>query len=416
MIDNKNKEHYKRDSCRLCLNKNVELILAMPATPIGDHYVEKANSKIEQTRYPMDIYFCHECGHVQMLDVVSPDLIYSDYLYETANSLGLVEHFKKYANEIVNSWDVSKGSLIVDIGCNDGSFLSAMKGLGQRVIGVEPAIAIANRNNLNGIETYPTFFSSELADKIYNEHGKAAIITANNVMANIDDLDEFADGVRNLLADNGLFIFESGYLIDTINNSVLDNIYHEHISYYKANPLLKYFDKHGLELIDIKYSNTKGGSIRGVVQIKAGKWSVNESVSELSKKETESGYDNIGVYKKFSEKMSVNKRHLLKVLSSFNKENVVGFGASVGVTTLIYYFDLTDKINFLIDDNEKRHGLISPGCHLRVLKPDEIYKSDIEAIVLFAWRYEKPILERHKQFNGSFKILIPLPELQFIKY
>lgn len=410
-MDNKN--YYTRKDCRLCTSHNLEAFLEFPSTPIGDNYLKSKDDDVNQQLFPLDIYFCHECGHVQMNDIVNPELIYRNYIYETSNSLGLVQHFKNYADKLVKEWSLEQDSLIVDIGCNDASMLKAMKENKMRVVGVEPAIKIAEKNNLNGIDTYSSFFTSQLAQEIVQTNGHASLVTANNVMANIDDLDEFAAGIKNLLTENGLFVFESGYAVDTLKNSVLDNFYHEHISYFRVNPIIRFFKKHGLEIIKVEHSETKGGSIRCFFSNNKNA-QTDDSVDFYRKTEYELGFENYDLYKNFSENMLANKSDILKEIDKYDSQQIVGFGASVGVTSLIYYFNLLGKISFLVDDNIERHGMLSPGANIKVLSPEKIYEYDIKLVVLFPWRYEENILNKHKFNKHGYKVLVPLPTFRLL--
>src|SRR3990167_4155037 len=182
---------YYRNTCRACLNKGVEKVIPIPATPVGDHYVKVEECNKAQKVFPLDVYFCKSCGLIQLLNMINPEIIYSDYLYETSTSSGLAQHFEMMASSIIEGWSIDKNSLIMDIGCNDGTLLKAFQSMGMRVLGVEPAKAIAEKNNAKGLTTLNAFFDKEAAKQINNNYGSPKLIFANNVMANIDDLDKF---------------------------------------------------------------------------------------------------------------------------------------------------------------------------------------------------------------------------------
>ena len=156
---------------------------------------------------------------------------------------------------------------MVDIGSNDGTLLRAFAKRGLRVLGVDPAREVARKATEAGLETVPTFFSAALAADLKRERGQASIVTANNVFANVDDLDDLVDGIRQLLTPDGVFVFETGYFPDLVRQRIIDNIYQEHLSYYSVKPLLRFFPRHGMELVAVEHEPTKGGSIRGFVQL-----------------------------------------------------------------------------------------------------------------------------------------------------
>jgi predicted TPR repeat methyltransferase len=202
--------------------------------------------------------------------VINPEILYGNYLYQTSISLGLVEHFRTYAEEVVRQVAPVPNALVLDIGSNDGSLLKAFKDHGLRVLGVDPAREIARKATESGVETIADFFTAKLAREIRKKHGPAAIITANNVFANIDHLADVAAGIRELLAQDGVFVFETSYLLDVLQKSLLETFFHEHLCYFSVRPLEAFFRRNGMELFDVKRVATKGGSIRGFAQLGGG--------------------------------------------------------------------------------------------------------------------------------------------------
>jgi len=404
-----------KTNCRLCEKTSLMKIMTFPDTPAGDKFVKKEQLNTPDERFPMSLQFCTNCGHLQLGDVVNPEILYFDYLYETKVSLGLVEHFGNYAKTVLKLTQSPKGSLVIDMGCNDGTLLQAFKDNGMKVLGVEPAKELALKNTQSGIETLPTFFSAELAKKIKVERGKASIITANNVFANIDDLKDVINGVRELLTADGVFVMETGYAVDTIRNNVIDNIYHEHVSYFSVRPLKAFYEKNGLELIHVDYVDTKGGSIRTYTQLKGGPKKVSPVVAEMIKKEEELGFDKPAMYQKFARDMDAIRDELGRQVDAAIKQGkkVAGFGASCGVTTLLYYYGLGDKLQFLVDDNKTKQGLYSPGHHLPVLPSSALMEKKPDVTVLFPWRYADIIMGKQQSYlkNGG-KFIVPLPELK----
>ena len=195
--------------------------------------------------------------------MVNPDLLFRQYTYSTTSSLGLVEHFRKYAAESWRMW-LAPGSLVVDVGSNDGSLLKAFRELGFRVVGVDPAIEIAARASAEGVPTIPEYFTPSRPPGSAT-FGPAALVTANNVFAHSDKLPAMADAVGELLAPDGFFTFEVSYLLDIVQKMLFDTVYHEHLCYHSVRSLAAFFPRHGLQLIDVQRIPTKGGSLRGTV-------------------------------------------------------------------------------------------------------------------------------------------------------
>src|SRR5882724_13489727 len=156
----------RKTTCRLCGSTSLELVLPIQPSAIGDAFVSKEHLQEKQDVYPLDCYLCLDCGHLQNLDVVDPEILFRDYTYRTSVSLGLVEHFRKYARSVVSDLAIPKDSLVVEIGSNDGSLLKAFKSEGMRVQGIDPAREIANTATKEGVPTIPDFFTSKIAAQI----------------------------------------------------------------------------------------------------------------------------------------------------------------------------------------------------------------------------------------------------------
>jgi hypothetical protein len=407
----------RRDTCRLCGSRNRELVLPLEPTPSGEDYVTPDQLAQPQEHFPMDLFLCHECGHAEFPDVINPDLLYRNYKYLTSISLGLVEHFGRYADAVLSVAQPPAGSLVMDVGSNDGSLLKFYKSRGHRVLGIDPATAAARAANEAGVETLPTYFTAQRARELRAERGPAAILTANNVFANIDDLADFAAGLREMLALDGVFVFETSYLLDVLAKRLLETFFHEHVSYFSVKPLQAYFHRHGMDLFDVQHVPTKGGSIRGFVQLAGGSRPVKPSVGAQIDLEEKAGLNQPEPYHVFHERVKAVKTELHLRLAEWKKQDkvIAGYGASVGVTTLLFQFDLGKLIEFLVDDNSIRHGLYSPGHHIPVLPSEALYSRKADYVVVLAWAYLDPIRNRHQRFgDGGGRFVVPLPEVRVV--
>jgi SAM-dependent methyltransferase len=393
------------------------MVVPLAATPVGDAYVPAEHLDKPQEVYPLDVWLCRKCGLAQLVDIVDPKVLYVEYVYLTSISLGLVEHFRRYAGDVQQRIQPPKGALVVDIGSNDGSLLKAFQDGGMKVLGIDPARDVGRLANERGVETLTTFFTADLVRKLRQERGTAAIITANNVFANIDNVDDMVAGIREWLAPDGAFVFETSYLADVLGKSLLETVFHEHISYFSVKPLDVFFRRNGMELIDVQRVPTKGGSIRATVQRKGGPRPVGPSVAEIIAYETKIGLHEPGVFKKFSTKIATVKADLLRQLRDLKAhgKTLAGYGASVGVVTLLYEFELGDLLSFIADDNVRKHNTFSPGQHIPVYAPEALYDRKADAAVILAWLYADPIMKKHPQFtaNGG-RFIIPLPAVRVV--
>ncbi len=359
---------------------------------------------------------CDACAHVQLLDVVDPKVLFESYVYVSGTSPVFVRHFQDYAADIIARLPPAPGALAVDIGSNDGTLLGFFKEAGLRVLGIDPARDIARDASARGIETLPVFFTPDLAREIRAERGAAAVVTANNVFAHADDLAAMADGVRLLLADDGLFVFEVSYLADVYEKTLFDTIYHEHLAYHSVNPLSRFFPAHGLELIDARRIDSHGGSLRGIVQHVGGPRPVSPSVADLIAVEESMGLDQAETLKGFGARIDAVKRELSGHLTAFKADGkrIAGFGAPAKATTLLYHFGIgPDVIDFIVDDSPLKQGLFTPGMHIPVLSSAALYDRGPDYAILLAWNFAGPIMANHAAFRdrgGHF--VVPLPTVE----
>jgi SAM-dependent methyltransferase len=408
----------RRERCRLCEGRRLEPVLPLGPSPIADAFVPESRLHERQDAYPLDLYLCLDCTHIQNVDVVDPDVLFRDYIYVTSTSRGLVEHYRKYADDLVPQLQLGAGSLVVDIGSNDGSLLRFFKDKGMRVLGVDPATRIASDATAAGIPTLPTFFTEKVATQIRAEHGAAALITANNVFAHADDLADIVRGIRTLLADDGVFVFEVSYLVDIVDRFVWDTVYHEHVSYHSIDPLSRFFERLGMQLVDIHRNQSKGGSIRGFAQrVPEGRRPVAPIVGQLIAEEHRRGFGSPDIYRAYGRAIDDRKQALNRLLDQVRSEGktVAGYGASTTVTTLMWHFGLPQKLAYLVDDNPLKQGLFSPGCHLPVYPSEVLYARNPDYVVILAWQYADAIIQRHGRYlEQGGKFIIPQPDLRVV--
>lgn len=411
-----NEDVYFRDSCRLCGRKKQELVVPFVPTPLGDAYVTADKLKEPQKAYPLDLYFCLDCGNLQMSHVVDPKIVFANYTYRSSASAAIVKHFSEYADLVLKHTQLAPGSLVVEIGANDGVLLKVFKQKGFRAVGVDPSEEIGRLAVAEGIEMIPEFFSLPLARSIHQKYGPAAIMSANNVFAHADDMKGMIEGIREILADDGLFAFEASYVVDVVEKMLLGAIFHEHLCHYGVGALQKFFDKYGLELIHVERVTIQGGSFIGFVQKKGGSRKVSSSVATMINEERARGFDKPAVYKEFSariNKLRDDTRKLLGDLKAQGKK-IAGFGAARGGTTLVFHFGLADFLDYIVDDNPDKKGLFSPGVHIPVLSTEVVYEKKPDYLFLLAWVHAKTIMAKHKKYldqGGHFVVAHPRLEV-----
>ena len=304
------------------------------------------------------------------------------------------------------------------MGSNDGSLLKAFKNEGMRVQGIDPARDIAATATSEGIPTIPDFFTSALAAKIKSEQGEAKLFCANNVFAHIDNMSDVVKGIRLLLADDGAFVFEVSYIVDMIDNMVFDTIYHEHVSHHALIPLETFLNRHDMTLFHVARTGTKGGSIRAFAQPKStAKRPRSAELSQLIAEEERRGVTKPQIYRDWFAAIEQCKHKVLAYLEKAASDGklIAAYGASTTTTTLLYHFELENRVKFIVDDNQLKHGRFSPGAHIPVLPSSELAARKPDVVVILAWIYAEPILKRNQAYlDAGGRFLVPLPEPRIV--
>jgi len=406
-----------RKTCRCCGSSAIEKSVPLAKVPIVSPNVDVTQKSVTSTMAPLDTYLCRDCGLIQLIHVVDPSLIYRNYLYRTAISKGLAEHFGSLCDAAVERLELQPGSLVVEFGSNDGTLLNFFREKGMRVQGIDPAGAIAAEATARGIPTQADFFGARLAGDLAQTVGRADLILSNNVMANIDNLEDVIQGVNILLKDDGAYAFETQYALDVFEHTLLDVIYHEHISCFSVQPVVRAFARFGLEVFDAERIPTKGGSIRFWIQHKGGPRRVSARVGELIALENETGLYDPAYHERFSAKVADIKTrlHALIAEASAGGQSIAAYGTSVGCAALIHQFELEDKLDFMLDDTPFKDRIEGPGYDLPVYSGEGVLRHQPALIIILAWRYAQPIAAKHQEYiRRGGRFLVPLPDIDLI--
>ena len=410
--------HYHRSTCRLCESAELTKVFTLTPTPPANAFVSKNQLSTKQQIFPLELFFCQNCTHLQLLDVVDPAELFQNYIYVSGTSASFVKHFSDYAKSCVDNFNLSTDDMVIDIGSNDGTLLNFFKEEQINVLGIDPARAIAKRASENGIETWPYFFNNSVANRVLKERGQAALITANNVFAHADNLMDIVKHIRSLLKPDGVFIFEVSYLGAVYEDTLFDTIYHEHVAYHSILPLVNFFRSMNMELFAAERVASHGGSIRVMVQLNGGPNKANGSVQSLIDYEYKLGLNLSGTWVGYAEKINKLRKKLVDILMGLKKKGkiIAGYGAPAKATTLMHHFGIgPDIIDFISDDAPLKQGLYSPGLHVPIVSSDAIYEKKPDYVLILAWNFANQIAESHQDYvNNGGHFIVPLPEVRII--
>jgi SAM-dependent methyltransferase len=401
-----------RQTCRLCDSKNVERVVSLQPIPLSENYSTDRNLAANAPRYPVDVYMCGGCGHVQHLDVIDPKDLWDSYTYYSGDAKGMPEHFQQVSEKIIRKCNPPPDSLVIDIGSNDGSLLKPFKQAGLRVLGIDPATEVAQRANDSGIPTIPSLMSLDLARLIREEHGPAQVICAFNVFAHADDLGEMVESVRVMLASDGLFFFEAQYLLDIIDGVLIATIFHEHMSHHSVKPLVKFLERHGLELIAVERAGIQHGSLIGTVQLKGGQRSVEDSVKQLLALEADRHLGELQTLRDFDAKVKQLRDRTVSLVATWKKQGakIAGYGAARSGPTLISQLGLAGAIEYIVDDHPQKVGKYETGDGILVVPISELCKKMPDYTVILAWVHSQKIIDSNQEYldkGGHLVVLCP---------
>lgn len=409
---------FKLNVCRMCKSKELQKIIQLTPTPPANAFLTKDELLKSEPFFPLDVNFCSNCGQLQLTHVVSPELLFRNYVYVSSTSPVFIAHFEEYANDLINKFDLTSDSLVIDIGSNDGILLRPLKEAGIQVLGVDPAVEIAKKATKNGITTLPEFLTTTIANKIVKKYGLANVVCANNAFAHINDLDEIVESVKILTHQDGVFVVEFPYLIDFMEKNLFDTIYHEHVSYLSIRSLTALFKRHGMEIFDAKKVNSHGGSLRVYVKKDEGKYKTTKNVTDYLAKENKMELNKVETYLNFAKKIEKNKIKLTELLKKLKSQGktIVGYGAPAKGNTLLNFFGIGSQIlDYVVDDSEYKQGLYTPGTHILVVPSSKIKETNPDYILILAWNFAESIMDKLSDFKKTGgKFIVPVPEATII--
>jgi len=407
----------KHNECRICKSKNLKQFLNLGEMPLANSFLSREDLKKPESKFPLRVLFCNECGLSQLEEVINSDILFRNYVYLSSGMpKKFSEHFKNYADEVISRFIKSKDDLVVEIGSNDGILLSVFLNK-TRILGIDPAENVAKIATENGIETIADYFSENLAAEIVKKYGHARAIMGNNVVMHIDDHHDLMKGVKTLLTNDGVFIFEAPYMRDMFDNLTFDTIYHEHLSYLTVKPFSLLFKQFGMEIIDIKEIPVHGVSLR-VYAAKTGAHEIKPAVAEYLKREEEMGFDKFETYLKLAERIGELKEKVVNNLTDLKSKGkkIAGYGAPAKGNTLLNYFNIGPEIlDYATEALPSKIGLYTPGTHIPVIDIEEARKNPPDYYLLLAWNYKDVILEKEKEFRQSGgKFIMPIGDGEII--
>lgn len=396
--------------CRLCDSKNIQKIVDLGYHPLADTFLPPdilfAHGEVT---FPLELGLCQECGHVFTMFVVPAEDRYQkeDYSYDSSNSKISIEHFKEFAEAVLAEKKIESKELVVDIGSNVGTLLSHFQSFGyNHVIGVEPSANISELAIKAGVPTINDFFCDRVI-KVLNEVGPVQVLLSTNVLNHADDLSALLDTAKAVLAEDGILVFEVPYLLDLIQGTAFDTIYHEHVHYHSIQPLSRLLETKGFSIFKIDRTNYMCGSIRVYTRV-GGKHC--ETVSAMIKGERAFGLFEAVTWDMFMSRVRMVKKTVLAHLSKISAKGgkIIAIGAATKGNTFLNYCRLDgDTISYISDASPLKIGKLTPGSHIPIISDSDIDSTATHALIL-PWNIA-PMLQR-KLAHLNLEFYVPQVE------
>jgi len=410
---------YHIKECRLCKANQLEQVADFGNVPLGNNLTDSPEMSRETKTYPLGLNHCLNCGHFQLSFSVSPTELYAtNYTYLSSIGHSFSIHQNEYVEWLDNKTNNLNNRFVFEIGSNDGSLLIKFKEKGFKVCGVDPAEIASKKANDLGIKTYTEFYSKDTNNKIIKNHGRPDLIVSQNVLAHIDNLYEVFENVYELLDFGGIFSFEVGYFLSVFENNLFDTIYHEHLDYHHANPLVDVLNHIGFSLISFSTHAVQGGSLR-VLCAKQKQCINSKLVQKFVNDELNSSiYNDFMVqnwFKKINDHLNDTRQIIINAFKA--GEKIIGYGSPTKAVLLAKMLKIDrNLIPYTIEDNDLKVGKFLPQTSIEIKNPDVlIVDKDIRYILIFAWNFADDIIKKIKLMQiNNINIIIPLPELKII--
>ena len=408
----------KINSCRICNGINLINIIDLKKQYIQGSFEKGNHPQTVKTKIPLQLVICKKCSLVQTKHTVSPDALYENYWYKSGVNFTMTNHLLKLARESKKILkNKNKKIKILDIGCNDGTLLRSFPKTFIKV-GIDPS-QIAKKLKSENLTIINDFFPSK---KILLKHknNKFDLITSIAMFYDIQDPTSFVNNIKNILDENGIWIFELSYLVDMLKLNSYDTICHEHLEYYSITTLNYLMKKTDMKIFKIQFNEINGGSIRCYVTHSSNQNYDNKNnlnvIKKTLKKETNLKINTTIPYKNFFKRIIKIKHELNELIRNIkkNKKIVHIYGASTKGNTIIQWQGINDKIiEFAADRNPQKWGAKTIGSNIKIISEEKSKKMSPDYYLVLPWHFKKEFLKREKIFmNNGGKMIFPLPKIK----
>jgi hypothetical protein len=401
-------------SCRLCHTSLRDPVIDLGATPLANCYLTREELNQPEQYFPLRAYLCSSCTLLQLEAVASPAALFSHYAYFSSYSQTLLAHSERFAACMIARLSLAPGDRVIEVASNDGYLLQFFAKRGLKVLGVEPAVNVAAVATAHGVPTVSRFLGAAVAMELAAEFGRARLLIANNVIGHVPDVNDFVDGLRCLLAEDGTLSIECHHALALVEQAQFDNLYHEHFQYFSLTSLHRALAEHGLTVIDVEELATQGGSLRVLARHTDASGSApSPAVGALLVREADAGLDKAETFRAFAGRIAAIRLGLMGFLTEARKarKTVVCFGAAAKGNTLLNYCGIdATLIEYAVDSSPHKQGRFLPGSRIPVYAPERIAETRPDYVLILPWNLSDEIsaqMSGIREWGGQFVVAVP---------
>ena len=401
-------------ACRFCGVGLQRTFVDLGMSPLCETYPSGSDLVKGEMYYPLHVFVCENCWLVQLAEYESAQNIFTDYAYFSSYSDSWLKHSENYCNKMTGELGLGKQSFVVEVASNDGYLLQYFVRQEIPVLGIEPAANVAKAAAERGVPTLVRFFNAELARELIAANRCADLIAANNVLAQVPNLNDFVEGLNILLKPEGVLTLEFPHLLKLIELNEFDTIYHEHFSYFSLLSTVKIMEAHGMRIFDVEELKSHGGSLRVYCCRRESKTHpLKQNAEEVIVDERRANLDTVKGYERFAQHVQETKLALLEFLLTSKRagKSIAGYGAPGKSATLLHYCGIgRDMIEYTVDRNPYKQGRFLPGTHIPICHPNRIHETKPDYVVILPWNLKDEIiqqLEFIREWGGRFVVPIP---------
>jgi SAM-dependent methyltransferase len=405
--------------CRHCDHQLSQTFLDLGSAPPSNAYLSTEDLNAPEIFYPLRLMVCEHCYLVQTEDYAGRESLFSkDYAYFSSFSSSWLIHAKHYVTQMIDRFDFTDQSRIVEVAANDGYLLQYVKAVGIPCYGIEPTTSTAEAAREKGIEIIEKFFGVAVANELVEQNLQADLIAANNVLAHVPDINDFVSGFSRLLKPTGIATFEFPHLLKMVQENEFDTVYHEHYSYLSLTSVKQIFTANGLTIFDVEELPTHGGSLRLFAQrLDTGIFSIEPSVNALLMVEEKAGITTTDFYSYFQQQAEILKNDLMAFLIDAKRQGktVAGYGAAAKGNTLLNFAGVrSDLLSYIVDKNPAKQHKFMPGSRIPIVDESHLINHKPDYTLILPWNLKVEIftqLDYVKDWGGQFVVGVPKLEI-----